>query len=86
VRTRLGYGDTRRRGWSAVADVGYDFEFKVLQYGSAQASYNWDCCGITLEYGRFSLSNIRNEPFYKFSFSLANIASFGNLRKVDRLF
>jgi LPS-assembly protein len=86
VRTRLGYGDTRKRGWSAVADVGYDFVFKVLQYGSAQASYNWDCCGITLEYGRFSLSNVRNEPFYKFSFSLANIASFGNLRKVDRLF
>ena len=86
IRTRLGYGDTKRRGWSAVVDVGYDFEFKVLQYGSAQASYNWDCCGITLEYGRWSLSNVRNEPFYKFSFSLANIASFGNLRKQDRLF
>jgi LPS-assembly protein len=86
VRTRLGYGDAKRRGWSAIADVGYDFEFKVLQYGSAQASYNWDCCGITLEYGRWSLSNVRNEPFYKFSFSLANIASFGNLRKQDRLF
>jgi LPS-assembly protein len=86
VRARLGYGDPKRRGWSVATDVGYDFEFKVLQYGSAVASYNWDCCGITLEYGRFSLSNVRNEPFYKFSFSLANIASFGNLRKQDRLF
>jgi len=86
IRTRLGYGDTHKRGWSASVDVGYDFEFKVLQYGSAQASYNWDCCGITLEYGRFSLSNVRNEPFYKFAFTLANIASFGNLKRQDRLF
>jgi LPS-assembly protein len=86
IRARLGYGDIHKRGWSVNTDVGYDFEFKVLQYGAAQATYNWDCCGITLEYGRFSLSNVRNEPFYKFAFTLANIASFGNLKRPDRLF
>src|SRR5262249_49218143 len=53
VRGLFGYGSSGKRGWSAAANVGYDFEFNLLQYGAAQASYNWDCCGISFEYAHF---------------------------------
>jgi LPS-assembly protein len=57
-----------------------------VQFGSAQLAYNWDCCGVNVEYRRFSLATVRNENQYRFSFTLANIGSFGNLRRNERLF
>lgn len=86
VRALVGYGSPSKRGWSAAANVGYDFEFKTLQYGAAQAAYNWDCCGIAVEYRRFSLGSIRNENQYRFAFTLANIGTFGNMKRQERLF
>jgi LPS-assembly protein len=86
VRALVGYGSPSKRGWSAAGNIGYDFEFRTLQYGAAQAAYNWDCCGIALEYRRFSLGNIRNENQYRFSFTLANIGTFGNMKRQERLF
>lgn len=86
VRALVGYGSPSKRGWSAAGNIGYDFEFETLQYGAAQAAYNWDCCGIAIEYRRFSLGNIRNENQYRFAFTLANIGSFGNMKRQERLF
>jgi LPS-assembly protein len=86
VRALVGYGSPGKRGWSAAANIGYDFEFQTLQYGAAQAAYNWDCCGIAVEYRRFSLGSIRNENQYRFAFTLANIGSFGNMKRQERLF
>jgi LPS-assembly protein len=86
VRALVGYGSPSKRGWSAAGNVGYDFEFQTLQYGAAQAAYNWDCCGISVEYRRFSLGSIRNENQYRFAFTLANIGSFGNMKRQERLF
>jgi LPS-assembly protein len=86
VRALVGYGSPSKRGWSAAANIGYDFEFQTLQYGAAQAAYNWDCCGISVEYRRFSLGTIRNENQYRFAFTLANIGSFGNMKRQERLF
>ncbi len=86
-RALLGYGNPSKRGWSAAANVGVDSEFNLVQYSAAQTAYNWDCCGFSLEYRRFSLgSGIRNENQYRFSFTLANIGSFGNLKRQTRLF
>jgi LPS-assembly protein len=51
-----------------------------------ELAYNWDCCGMSVEYRRFSLASVRNENQYRFTFSLANIGSFGNLRRGERLF
>jgi LPS-assembly protein len=51
-----------------------------------QTTYNWDCCGITVEYRRFALGTIRNENQYLFTYSLANIGSFGNLLRKERLY
>ena len=85
-RSVLGYGNQDKRGFSGAVTLGLDARLPQLQYGSAQITYNWDCCGINLEYRRFALANVRNENQYRFSFSLANIGSFGNLRRTDRLF
>lgn len=86
VRGQLGYGSPTKRGWSAAANIGVDREFNLLQYGAAQTSYNWDCCGLSFEYRRFSLGSVRNENQYRFAFTLANIGSFGNLKRQERLF
>lgn len=86
IRAQLGYGSPTKRGWSAAGNIGFDREFNLLQYGAAQTAYNWDCCGISFEYRRFSLGSVRNENQYRFAFTLANIGSFGNLKRQERLF
>jgi LPS-assembly protein len=86
VRAQLGYGSPTKRGWSAAANIGFDREFNLLQYSAAQTAYNWDCCGLSFEYRRFSLGSVRNENQYRFAFTLANIGSFGNLKRQERLF
>jgi LPS-assembly protein len=86
IRGQLGYGSPTKRGWSAAANIGFDREFNLLQYSAAQTAYNWDCCGLSFEYRRFSLGSVRNENQYRFAFTLANIGSFGNLKRQERLF
>jgi LPS-assembly protein len=85
-RVALGYGSFNKRGLSAAASAGFDAETKKLQFATAQTTYNWDCCGITLEYRRYAIANLRNENLFRFTFSLANIGSFGNLRRQERLY
>lgn len=85
-RVALGYGGLNKRGFSAASSFGIDAETGRLQFATAQTTYNWDCCGVTLEYRRFSIANVRNENLFRFTFGLANIATFGNLRRQERLF
>ncbi|MGE5054812.1 MAG: LPS-assembly protein LptD [Acidobacteriota bacterium] len=85
-RLALGYGSLTKRGLSAAASAGFDSETKKLQFATAQTTYNWDCCGITLEYRRYAIANLRNENLFRFTFSLANIGAFGNLRRQERLY
>jgi len=85
-RAALGYGGLTRRGFSAASSLGFDAETKQLQFATAQTTYNWDCCGMTLEYRRYAIANVRNENLFRFTFSLANIGSFGNLRRQERLY
>jgi LPS-assembly protein len=85
-RLLFGYGHANKRGLSLATSVGFDATLGFLQYGSAQISYNWDCCGATVEYRRFALGSVRNENQFRFTFSLANIGSLGNLRRQERLF
>jgi LPS-assembly protein len=83
----LGYGSPTKRGLSAAINGGYDTEFHLLQYAAGQMSYNWDCCGVSFEYRRFFLPSVsRNENRFGFAFTLANIGSFGNLKRRERLF
>ena len=85
-RVGMGYGSLTRKGFSAATSLGYDTEAKQLQFATVQTSYNWDCCGITLEYRRYAIANVRNENLYRFIFTLANIGSLGNLRRQERLY
>lgn len=85
-RVALGYGGLTRRGFSAASSFGIDSENGLLQFATAQTTYNWDCCGLTMEYRRYAIANVRNENLFRFTFSLANIGSFGNLRKQERLY
>lgn len=85
-RVALGYGGLNRRGFSAAASFGFDSEIRQLQFATAQTTYNWDCCGLTLEYRRYAIANVRNENLFRFTFTLANIGNFGNLRRQERLY
>jgi LPS-assembly protein len=85
-RMGLGYGSLTQRGFSGAASFGFDAEINQLQFASLQSTYNWNCCGLTLEYRRYSIGNVRNENLFRFNFTLANIGSFGNLRPQERLY
>lgn len=85
-RVLAGYGQLNKRGLSVATSFGFDANQGYLQYGTAQTSYNWDCCGVSLEYRRFALGEVRNENQYRFSFTLANVGAFGNLRRQERLY
>jgi LPS-assembly protein len=58
----------------------------LIQYAALQASYNWNCCGLAMEYRKYELGSVRNEGVYRFNFTLANIGTAGNLRRAERLF
>jgi LPS-assembly protein len=85
-RVLLGYGYPTKRGFSGAANLGFDANLGFLQYAAVQTAYNWDCCGLSVEYRRFALGSVRNENQFRFNFALANIGSFGNLRRQEKLF
>jgi LPS-assembly protein len=85
-RAAVGYGRPGKRGFSAASSFGIDAESDLLQFLSVQTTYNWDCCGATIEYRSYSVANVRNENLFRFTFNLANIGSFGSLRPQERLY
>jgi LPS-assembly protein len=85
-RAALGYGRSTKRGFSAASSFGFDAESNALQFVSAQTTYNWDCCGVTMEYRSYTVANVRNENLFRFTFTLANIAGFGSMRPQERLY
>ncbi len=86
TRFLLGYGTPSRPGLSAAGNFGVDLNAGSMQYAAVQTSYNWNCCGLSVEYRRYELGAVRNENAYRFNFTLANIGSAGNLRRTERLF
>jgi LPS-assembly protein len=85
-RLLAGYGHPNKRGLSFAGNVGFDANLNFLQYAVGQTSYNWDCIGVSIEYRRLALGAVRNENQFRFSLSLANIGTFGTLRRQERLF
>ena len=101
LRLLVGYGPPTKQGLSLAANVGLDLPHPLVttatttaigttatavQYATVQTGYNWDCCGFAFEYRKFQLGPVRNENAYRFSITLANIGSAGNLRRAERLF
>ncbi|MCU1329904.1 MAG: Organic solvent tolerance protein [Bryobacterales bacterium] len=85
-RNTFGYGDPNRRGWNAAFSSVYDYRKKELNYGVGQVTYNTDCCGISFQLRRFDFGTRQGDNTYLVSFSIANIATVGNLKKQERLF
>ena len=86
MRLLVGYGKPTKPGLSVAANAGLDLDRTQLQYGAIQTSYNWDCCGFSVEYRKYELGSVRNENAYRFNFTLANIGTAGNLKRAERLF
>ncbi len=85
-RVQLNYGSLAARGFSGAASIGYDVRNQYLQGATIQSTYNWDCCGLTFEYARWALGSVRNENAYRFAFSLSNVGTFGNLKRLQRIY
>lgn len=86
MRVLGGFGDPNRPGLAVAANAGIDLNLGQIQYAAIQTNYNWNCCGLSVEYRKYELGAVRNENAYRFNFTLANIGSAGNLRKAERLF
>jgi LPS-assembly protein len=86
IRAQVGYGDLNRRGWNAMFGFSYDVKQGVLQNQVAQVSYNGSCCGIAFEYRRLAIPPIRTENQFRVALTIANIGTFGNLRRQEKLF
>ena len=82
---RFDYGDANRRGLNAGFNAVYDYRRRLLLYATSQVTYNTDCCGISVQLGRIN-TGVRDETLFRIAFSVANVGSFGTLRKQDRLF
>ncbi len=88
-RGLVGFGDTNRRGWNGAVSAVYDYRASLLQYVIAQATYNTDCCGISGQYRLLDIGSgltLRHETQYRVAFTIANVGSFGNMRKQERIF
>ena len=86
MRVLGGFGDPNRPGLAIAANAGIDINLNQIQYAAIQTNYNWNCCGLSIEYRKYELGAVRNENAYRFNFTLANIGSAGNLRRAERLF
>ncbi len=89
LRLLLGYGSPTKAGLGVAANVGLDLragDSGLVQYGALQGSYNWDCCGFSIEVRKYELGSVRNETSERFNFTLLNIGTAGNLRRAASLF
>ena len=86
LQVLLGYGATTKPGFSAAGDGGLDVNLHSLEYAGVQASYNFNCCGISVEYRKFALGQVRNENIWSYGLTLTGVATAGSLKRAERLF
>ncbi len=84
LRGMVRYGSTNKRGWNTGMNIVYDYRIGALQYATTQVTYNTDCCGFSVEWRRFGFRNENNQ--FRLALSIANVGSFGNLKKQERMF
>ncbi len=86
IRALVGYGEINRKGLNAAGGFSYDITRGFLQNQLVQVSYNGGCCGIAIEYRRIALGQVRTENQFRIALILANIGTFGNLRRQEKIF
>ena len=69
-------------------DGTFDFVYSigVLQYMNTQVTYNTECCAFSGQYRRFNFGARRGENQFRLALVIANIGSFGTLKRQERLF
>jgi LPS-assembly protein len=82
----LTIGKSSGAGFNLAMNGGYDFVRDSLQYAGVQAVYNWNCCGLSLGYRRFTLGSVRDETQYLYGVTLANFGSVGDVRRSNSVF
>jgi LPS-assembly protein len=85
-RTVASYGDVNRKGFSGAVGLDYNFAQKVANQIVGQLGYNFGCFGLDVEFRRFDLGPLRRENQYRVALSLANVGTFGNLKRRERLY
>jgi LPS-assembly protein len=86
IRLLAGYGAENRKGFNFTTGLSYDIQNNQLQSQIVQATYNGGCCGLSVEYRRLALGQIRTENQFRVAFIIANIGNFGNLRRQEKVF
>lgn len=86
VRALVGYGEMNRRGWNAALGFSYDLRQRFLQNQLVQVSYNGACCGIVFEFRRLALGPVRTDNQFHVALNIANVGSFGHLRRQEKIF
>lgn len=86
IQALLGYGNLNRRGWNASFDISYDAHQHLFQNQIAEISYNGSCCGIAFEYRRLALGPLRTENQFRIALLIANIGTFGNVGRKEKIF
>jgi LPS-assembly protein len=86
IRTLVGYGAQNRKGFNITTGVSYDITHNTLQSQLVQATYNGGCCGLSVEYLRINIADVRTENQFKVALVIANIGNFGNLRRAEKIF
>ena len=85
LRGTFAIGNDNHKGWNAGTSAYYDVRKHVLQYATAQVTYNTDCCGLSVQFRRFNIGT-RDESQFRVAFAISNVGTFGNLRRQDRTF
>ena len=86
IRALVGYGAFNRKGFNFTGGVSYDIQNTALQNQIMQVTYNGNCCGLSFEYRRIALGQVRTENQFRVAFTIANIGTFGNLRRQEKIF
>ncbi|MBI4462954.1 MAG: LPS-assembly protein LptD [Acidobacteria bacterium] len=86
LRFLVSYGQLNRRGLNATFGATWNIRQDFFQNTVAQVSYNWDCCGLAFEFRRLGLGQLRSENQFRVAFTVANLGTFGTIRKQEQLF
>jgi LPS-assembly protein len=86
IRVLVGWGQMNRRGWNSAVSWSYDLRQHFSQNQVVQVSYNGTCCGISFEFRRLALGPVRSDNRFRVALLLANVGTFGTLRRQEKIF
>ncbi len=86
IRAIIGWGGLTRQGFNAAAGLSYNLQSSTLQNQFVLVNYNGSCCGLAFEYRHINLGVIRTENQFRVAFIISNLGTFGNLRRLDKIY